>query len=38
MDGLIDGFSSEGEVDEPRARVGKDVEKCDDNCGSNKVR
>ena len=33
VDGLIDG-----EVDEPSASVGEDVEKCGDNCGSSKVR
>ena len=33
MDGHIDGNDSGGEVDEPGASVGKDVEKCEDNCG-----
>ena len=38
VDGLVEGYSREGEVDEPGASVGKDVEKCGDNRGSNKVR
>ena len=38
VDELIDGFHSEGEVVEPGASVRKDVEKCGENCGSNKVR
>ena len=38
MDGLIDGYNNEGEVDEPGARVGKDVERCGDNSGLSKVR
>ena len=36
-DGLTDGYNSKGEVDEPGANVGKDVEKCEDNCGSSMV-
>ena len=38
VDGLIDGYNSEGEVDEPRAGVGKNVEKGEENGVSSKVR
>ena len=31
-DGLIDGYNKR-EVDESGASVGKDMEKCGDNCG-----
>ena len=31
--GHIDGYNSEGKVDEPGTRVGKDVDKSEDNCG-----
>ena len=38
VDGLIDGCNSEGEVDEPGAGVEKDVQKCEENGVSSKVR
>ena len=38
VDGLIDKFNSEGDVDEQGASVRKDVEKCGGICGSSKVR
>ena len=38
VDGLIDGYDSEGDGDGPSGSVGKDVEKSEENCGSRKVR
>ena len=38
VDGLIDEKNSEGEVDEPGASLGEDVEKSGDNRGSSKMR
>ena len=38
MDGLIDGYSNEGEVDEPGAGVEKEVEKGEEDGVSSKVR
>ena len=34
VDGLIEGYNSEAEVDEPGASAEKDVEKDEENCGS----
>ena len=37
MDGLIDGYNSEGELDEPGASVGKDVAKTEEDGVSSKA-
>ena len=38
VDGHIEGYNNEREVDDPSASVGNGKEKRGDNCGSSKVR